>query len=143
MVINQWSSKKEETMTKEEHVNYWRQSAHHDLESAEIIFDSGRYDWCLFVGHLALEKILKAIFVDRNDNKMPPTIHNLVRLAELSKVEIDDEQKFLLDKINDFNIQTRYPDYKLEFYKRCDAEYTNEYLGKIKEFYTWLNFLIK
>lgn len=35
---------------------------------------------------------------------MPPKIHNLVRLAELSKVEIDDEQKFLLDKINDFNI---------------------------------------
>ena len=130
-------------MTKEEHVNYWCQSAHHDLESAEIIFDSGRYDWCLFVGHLALEKILKAIFVDRNDNKMPPTIHNLVRLAELSNIEIDDEQKLLLDKINDFNIQTRYPDYKLEFYKRCDAEYTNEYLGKIKEFYTWLNFLIK
>ena len=41
-------------MTKEEHVNYWCQSAHHDLESAEIIFDSGRYDWCLFVGHLPI-----------------------------------------------------------------------------------------
>jgi len=74
---------------------------------------------------------------------MPPKIHNLVRLAELSKVEIDDEQKFLLDKINDFNIQTRYPDYKLEFYKRCNAEYANEYLGKIKEFHTWLSSLLK
>ena len=130
-------------MTKEEHIDYWRESAQHDLESAEGIFDSGRYDWCLFVGHLALEKILKAIFVDRNNNNMPPKIHNLVRLAELSKIEIDDEQKFLLDKINDFNIQTRYPDYKLAFYKRCTAEYTNEYLGKIKELYTWLSSLIK
>ena len=131
-------------MTKKEHIDYWRESAQHDLESAEGIFDSGRYDWCLFVGHLALEKILKAIFVDRNNNNMPPKIHNLVRLAELSKIEIDDEQKFLLDKINDFNIQTRYPDYnKLAFYKRCNAEYTNEYLGKIKELYTWLSSLIK
>lgn len=130
-------------MTKEEHINYWRESAQHDLESAEDIFDSGRYDWCLFVGHLALEKILKAIFVDRNNNNMPPKIHNLVRLAELSEIEVDDEQKFLLDKINDFNIQTRYPDYKLEFYKQCNTEYTNEYLGKIKECYKWLSFLLK
>jgi HEPN domain-containing protein len=130
-------------MTKEEHIKYWLESAQHDLESAESIFDSGRYDWCLFVGHLALEKVLKAIFVDRNDNNMPPKIHNLVRLAELSKIELDDEQKFLLDKINDFNIQTRYPDYKLEFYKRCSAEYTSEYLGKIKEFYGWFRSLLK
>ena len=57
--------------------------------------------------------------------------------------EIDDEQKFLLDKINDFNIQTRYPDYKLEFYKQCNAEYTNEYLSKIKECYKWLSSLLK
>ncbi len=130
-------------MTKEEHVKYWRESAYHDLESAEIIFNSGRYDWCLFVGHLALEKMLKALFVDRNDNNMPPKIHNLVRLAELSKIELNDEQKFFLDKINDFNIQTRYPDYKLEFYKRCDAEYASGHLSKIKEFYTWFSSLLK
>ena len=130
-------------MTKEEHIKYWRASAQHDLDSAETIFNSGRYDWSLFVGHLALEKTLKALFVDRHDNKMPPQIHNLVRLAELSKIALNDEQKFFLDKITDFNIQIRYPDYKQEFYKRCDAKYTTEYLNKIKEFYTWLNSLLK
>ena len=118
-------------MTKDEHIKYWRKSAQHDLESADSIFDSGRYDWCLFVGHLALEKILKAIFVERNDNNMPPQVHNLVRLAELSKVELDEEQKLFLDKINDFNLQSRYPDYNLEFYKRCTKEYTKDYLDKI------------
>jgi HEPN domain-containing protein len=130
-------------MTKEEHIKYWLESARNNLESAEIIFDSGRYDWCLFIGHLALEKILKAIFVNKNDNNIPPKIHNLVRLAELSEIELNEEQKFLLDKINDFNIQTRYPDYKFEFYKQCDAEYTKKYLGKIKEFYKWFSSLIK
>ena len=130
-------------MTKEEHIKYWQESAQHDLESAEAIFSSGRYDWCLFIGHLALEKILKAIFVDKNDNTIPPKIHNLVRLAELSSIELDDEQRFLLDKISDFNIQMRYPDYKLEFYKRCDAAYATEQLSKIKEFYTWFSSLQK
>lgn len=130
-------------MTKAEHIQYWRESAQHDLESAETIYSSGRYDWCLFVGHLGLEKILKALFVDRNDNTIPPKIHNLVRLSELSKIELNEDQKFFLDKINDFNLQTRYPDYKLEFYKRCNAEYSREQLDKIKEFYTWFDSLLK
>jgi len=130
-------------MTKEEHIKYWRESAQRDLESAEAIFSSGRYDWCLFVGHLALEKILKALFVERNDNNIPPKIHNLVRLAELSRIEMNDEQKFFLDKASDFNTQTRYPDYKLEFYKTCDADYAKENLAKIKELYKWFDFLTK
>lgn len=86
---------------------------------------------------------MKAVFVDRNDNNMPPKIHNLVRLTELSKIELNEDQRFLLDKITDFNIQTRYPDYKLDFYKRCNLEYTNEYLTKIKEFYAWFSSLLK
>ena len=130
-------------MTKEEHIKYWRESASHDLESAESLFESGKYDWCLFIGHLVLEKILKAIFVDKNDNNLPPKIHNLVRLSEFSKIELNDQQKFLLDTITDFNIQTRYPDYKFGFYKRCTEKYTNQYFCKIKELHIWFNSLIE
>ncbi len=130
-------------MTKEEHIKYWIETSQHDLESAESIFESGRYDWCLFVGHLALEKILKAIYVDTNNNEMPPLTHKLVRLAELSKIELDENQSFILDKITDFNIQTRYPDYKSELYKRCNAEYAREYLNKIKELHSWFSSQLK
>ena len=89
------------------------------------------------------EKTLKALFVDRNDNNMPPKTHNLVKLAQLSQVEVDREQRNLLDKVTDFNIQTRYPDYKLDFYNRCTKEYAGEYFRKIKELYAWLKSLIK
>lgn len=130
-------------MTKEEHRRYWILSATHDLESAESMFDSQRYDWCLFAGHLALEKILKAIYVDRNESEIPLKIHNLVRLAELSKIALTEEQRFDLDTINDFNIQARYPDYKLAFYKKCNKEYTDTFFRKIKEFFKWFNSLMK
>lgn len=110
-------------MTKEEHIQYWQDSADHDLESAETILQSGKYDWALFIGHLALEKVLKAVFVAKNENKIPPKLHNLVRLAELSNIELDEKQRFDLDKINDFHIQTRYPDYRFEFYKKCDQRF--------------------
>jgi HEPN domain-containing protein len=130
-------------MTKEEHIKYWQESAKHDLDSAEEIFNAGRYDWCLFVGNLALEKILKALFVDKNDNNIPPKVHNLVRLAELSKISLTDQQKFFLDKINDFNIQARYPDYKFQFYKTCDENFAKENLAQIKELFSWFNSRIK
>ncbi|MCI5141247.1 MAG: HEPN domain-containing protein [Candidatus Electrothrix sp. ATG1] len=130
-------------MTKEEHIKYWLESARHDLETAESMFQSGKYDWCLFIGHLVLEKTLKALFVARNDNNMPPKTHNLVKLAQLSQVEVDREQRNLLDKVTDFNIQTRYPDYKLDFYKRCTKEYTDKYFCQIKELNVWLKSLIK
>jgi len=130
-------------MTKEEHIAYWIQSAEHDLIAAESLFNSAKYDWCLFIGHLVLEKTLKAIFVQFNENKVPPKIHNLVKLAELSSIQLTDEQKIFLDEVNDFNLETRYPDYKLEFYQRCTKEFTLNYFSKIKENFTWLRSRLK
>lgn len=130
-------------MTKDEHIDYWLKSADHDLSAAESLFKSEKYDWCLFIGHLVLEKTLKAIFVYNNENKVPPKTHNLVKLAEISSLDLTDEQKIFLDEVNDFNLETRYPDYKLEFYNSCNEEFTDKYLTKIKEYYKWLKSQIK
>ena len=117
-------------MTINEHIKYWLNSAAHDLDTAEHLFKSGKYDWCLFIGHLVLEKTLKALFVFKNDNKVPPKIHNLVRLAKLSKIGLTQEQEIFLGDVNDFNLQTRYPDYKQQFYKKCTKSFTDEYLSR-------------
>ena len=50
----------------EEHANYWLDSAQNDLGAAEELFTSAKYDWCLFIGHLVVEKVLKAHFVYQN-----------------------------------------------------------------------------
>jgi HEPN domain-containing protein len=125
-------------MTKEEHITYWIDSAEHDLETSNTLFESGKYDWSLFIGHLVLEKLLKAAFVKNNENKIPPKVHNLVRLAELSLIKLDENKKLLLDKINDFNIEVRYPEYKNELYKTCTKEFAEENIKHIKELYKWL-----
>jgi HEPN domain-containing protein len=130
-------------MTKDEHIDYWLKSADRDLSAAESLFQAKKYDWCLFIGHLVLEKTLKAIFVDNNENKVPPKTHNLVKLAQVSSLVLTDEQKVFLGEVDDFNLETRYPDYKLEFYNSCTKEFTDKYLTKIKEYYKWLKFRIK
>ncbi len=125
-------------MRKSDHIKYWLQSANHDLETAESMYQSQKYDWCLFIGHLVLEKTLKAIYIDKHGNSIPPKLHNLVRLTELCNLELNEEQRLFLDKVNDFNIQTRYPDYKFDFYRLCTIDFTQEYFNKIKDFYKWL-----
>lgn len=125
-------------MDVEEHVNYWLDSANNDLGAAEQLFLSARYDWCLFIGHLVVEKTLKAFFVYRNDSKIPPKIHNLLKLAEASDLSLTEKQKLFLDEVNDFNLEVRYPEYRSEFYRICTKEFAEGYFVRIKEFASWL-----
>jgi len=125
-------------VTDREHIDFWLKSAASDLETAQTLFDNQRYEWCLFIGHLIIEKALKAIFVKDNPDKNVPLIHNLAKLAEQTKLRLKDEQKLFLLEINQFNIRARYPDYDFEFYRKCTPEYTEKYFSKIKEFHQWL-----
>lgn len=123
-------------------IDYWLKSAAHDLDVAETLFLNQKYDWCLFIGHLVIEKTLKAFYV-RDKQEMPPKIHNLVRLAENTKLALDKEQLQFLAEVNRFNIEARYNDYKFKFQKLCTAEFTEEQFSKIKEMYKWLLFQMK
>ncbi|MFH1260091.1 MAG: HEPN domain-containing protein [Elusimicrobiota bacterium] len=125
-------------MTIKDHLDYWLNSAEYDFNTALTLFKNKQYAWCLFIGHLVLEKTLKAIWVRDNNNKVPPKTHNLVVIAEGTKLKISDEIKLEFLDINDFNIETRYPDYRLEFYKRCDKKFTEIKFKIIKEMFKWL-----
>jgi len=124
-------------MTKEEHIAYWLKIAAHDLEVAQSNFDHGKYDWCLFISHLVIEKVLKAFWV-RDSDKTVPREHKLLKIAEKTHLNLSEEQKQFLADITRFNIEARYPDYKLEFYKLCTKEFTTTQFEKIKELYQWL-----
>lgn len=86
----------------------------------------------MFIGHLVVEKLLKAYYVKTVDDN-PPWIHHLLRLAEKTDLFLTEEQKDDLLLITTFNINVRYPDYKNEFYKKCTKEYTETNIDKIKE----------
>lgn len=129
-------------MKKEEHIEYWVKTAEHDLLTAQSLFDTGHYDWCLFIGHLVLEKFLKAHFVNDNDD-IPPKIHDLLRLESQIRLNLSDDQKKFCELANDFVIEARYPEEKLRFYKLCDLSFTKNNFEKIKELYSWLKFNLK
>ena len=101
-----------------------------------------RYSWSLFVGHLVIEKLLKAYFVQVKED-YPPFIHNLLKLARDSDLSLDDDAKLKLTTITAFNLNTRYDDYKMGFQKKCTPEYTKEWVDKIGEIRQWIKKLIK
>lgn len=85
-----------------------------------------------------MEKIIKAFYVLKNKNEIPPKTHNLLKLADSINIELSKEQIIFLDEVNDFNLEVRYPEYKREFYKLCTKKFAEKYFHEIEEFASWL-----
>ena len=119
------------------HVAYWVDSADHDLDVAESLFKNGKYDWCLFIAHLVLEKILKGCYY-KNKNDYPPRSHDLVKLADIAGLKMEEEWTEFLESVNTFNMSVRYPDEKFKFYRMCTKEFAEQNFLRIKELRLWL-----
>ena len=53
-------------------VTYWTELSDYDIKTAEAMFESKRYLYVGFMAHQAIEKILKAYFV--NIKSTPPSL---------------------------------------------------------------------
>lgn len=122
-------------------IKYWLDSSEDDFGTMTIMFESKRYSWSLFIGHLMIEKLLKAYFI-KVKSTYPPFIHNLLRLAEKADLELTDDKREQLITITAFNINARYDDYKMSFNKLCTHEFTSGWIEKIKELRRWIKILI-
>lgn len=117
--------------------NHWISTSNDDFQTMNELFKAQSFNWALFLGHISVEKMLKALYVKLYENHAP-TIHNLYRLAELCEIELTDEYADWLDTITSFNINARYDDYKKEFYNLCTAEYTETWIIRIRELRKWI-----
>ena len=129
-------------MEKNELIRYWLESAQKDFITMEKLYQMDELPWSLFLGQLVLEKTLKAIYT-QNVGHDSPRIHDLSRLALLVGLELTEDKIDQLDIISSFNLNTRYPDIKLGFYKQCTAEFTTHYLQIIRDYYQWLLSIIE
>ncbi len=123
-------------------IKYWIDSSDDDYDTMIAMYDSKKYNWALFIGHLMIEKLLKALYV-KNNNDYPPFIHNLLRLAEKCDLKLTDEQKLFLVTVTAFNINARYDDYKMSFQQKCTTEYTSTWIENLKINRQWIKTRIK
>jgi HEPN domain-containing protein len=62
-------------------MDYWIDSSDEDFKTMLDLFHTKNFSWALFVGHLVIEKLLKAYYV-KTLLEYPPMIHDLRRIAE-------------------------------------------------------------
>lgn len=117
--------------------NYWLEASIHDLDLAKSLFRTGKYDYCLFLCHLSLEKMLKAL-ATKTLKDHPPFTHNLLFLAGKANLELSKSQIDTFDRINKFNLEARYPEDLRAFHKMVDKTYAKKYLEITKETWKWL-----
>jgi len=124
-------------MNREDILQYWIKCSDNDFRAMVHLSEKGDYSWSLFIGHLVIEKLLKALYVQQVDIT-PPLIHDLVRLSEKAGLSLKEEQKDILDTISTFNLQARYDDYKMSFHRKCSREFTERWINEIKDFREWI-----
>jgi len=116
---------------------YWLSSSNSDYEVMLNLFQSRNYNWALFLGHIVLEKLIKAYFV-KNTSTHAPFSHDLRLLARKCEIEFSNEMMLQLDVITSFNINARYDSFKEDFQKRCTPEFSNEWINNIKTLQQWI-----
>ncbi len=121
--------------------DYWLAEAEEAIQVAGHLLEKGDNSYALFFGHLAVEKIMKAVYVVRK-GEHAPYLHNLEKLAKQTGIPLTAEQKKLLIQITDFNIEARYPDEKRSFRKKCTKEFTEGMLNEIKGVFQWLKSML-
>lgn len=117
--------------------NNFIKSAEYDLNTAEFMLKSKRYIYVIFMCHLSLEKILKAITTEITQ-KISPKSHNLIYLLKLGNIQLPPELFNFIAKINNASIVTRYPEDFSKILEAYPENVAENYLSKTKEIHECL-----
>lgn len=118
-------------------VAHWKESAELDFKTMDNLLKTEDNSWALFLGHLVLEKLLKAHYV-KSLRKHAIFTHDLLRLALKINMNLSNEFEEWLDEISTFNLNTRYDNYRNDFRNLCTNEFTTIWVERIKILKSWL-----
>ena len=118
-------------------IQHWIDSSEENYRSMHNLLKSKEYSWALFLGHLVLEKLLKALYVKKL-HEHAIFKHDLLRLARMIELELPANFEEWLDEISTFNLNARYDNYKYNFSKLCTKEFTDNWTKIIELIRLWL-----
>ena len=121
----------------DEKVREWVSQAEFDIETAEFMFQGGRYFYSVFMCHLSLEKALKAVYCKKFKD-VPPKVHNLVYLMNKTSIHPPETLGKFIVKLNEANIATRYPESLEKLQKTYTKTITGEIIFNTKEAFAWI-----
>jgi len=124
-----------------ENVKYWMDTADYDIETARVMFHSGRFLYVGFMCHQTIEKALKAVIArDCAYGEIPPKIHHLLKLADRAGLfhKMTPERQNFLKELNPMNIEARYPEYKEQTVAGLSSDICAAILAGTEEMLCWI-----
>lgn len=120
-------------------VTYWLDIADYDFETAEAMYQTGRWLYVAFMCHQVIEKTLKAYWCG-TQLEDPPYTHHHMRLAEGCGLYeyMSDEQKDFLDIVTNYNIEARYPEDKEALARTLTPQVCRQLIDETKQLMTWI-----
>ncbi|MDA8335014.1 MAG: HEPN domain-containing protein [Peptococcaceae bacterium] len=117
----------------------WLNIAQEDYEVAGQLFGSNKYSYCLFFCQQAIEKAIKAVYFERNE-EIPPRKHDLTSLAEDTGI-LDEMERLdgdLLDTLSQYYLESRYADDRETLTQKCTKSFTENILKRTGVVLEWL-----
>ena len=117
----------------------WLNIAQDDYEVAGQLFKNKKYLYCLFFCQQAIEKAIKAVYYERNE-ETPPRKHNLTSLAEDAGIleELERLDGDLLDTLSQYYIESRYTEDRDALARKCTKAFAENILKKTEAVFGWL-----
>jgi len=110
-------------MDAQEKYEYWLDSAQYDLDSADTMYNGGRWLYVVFMCQQAVEKLVKGLYTLYISDNVPKT-HNISALVKTFEEKLSepvtDERYDLFDDLRAFYINGRYTDFKQKISNSLD-----------------------
>ena len=129
-------------MDKQEKIQYWIDISDYDLETARAMLASKRYLYVVFMCQQAMEKIIKALYINHFDHE-PPRSHNLAFIFKKIKIPAPEDTLKFFNILSAHYIENRYPEYKKKLSTSLNTNKAEDYLSKTEEVYKWIKSLLK
>ena len=129
------------SLSPEEKYQYWLSYAQNDLETAEIMYESGRWFYTIFMCQQAIEKLVKALYILYIDDDVP-RLHDINNIFDRFRDKLTEtlasDLTELFDTLSQFYLRSRYPDYSSALSSLTTGESTKTIYIKSKEAFQWL-----
>ena len=130
------------SLTAKGQVDYWLKLSKESLLDMRSAQRNRRRINAMFCGHLAVEKMFKALCAVRLVPANQIWGHSLVALAQKANFPLTTQQVLELGTITSFNLMARYDDHKRQFAKICTPVYAKTWSIIIETWYIELKQLV-
>jgi HEPN domain-containing protein len=115
----------------------WFRQSDYDLNTAEYMFQGGRYMYAVFMCHLAIEKALKGLYYEKLLN-FPPKTHSLVYLLNALGIKPPAVPGKFIIRIGEASIPVRYPEDLAQAQQAYTETVTKGLLAMTKDTIVWI-----